>query len=346
MLKRLSVTVWFIAICAVAMAQTKNYKMALVGFYNLENLFDTIDGPNDDTEFLPTGGNRYTGKVYRDKLGKLEEVLSQIGTDMSPDGLAMFGCAEIENITVLQDLVAQPKLAKRNYKIVHYDSPDLRGIDVGFIYNPKYFKVLGSDHLFVPLRDDDGSIRYTRDVLWVSGIMDGDTVHVFVNHWPSRRGGEEASAPGRALAASTGKKVIDSLMAINPNTKVLLMGDLNDDPLSPSVAQVLGAKGDQNKVQPGGLFNPWAKYFKEGIGTLAYNDSWNLFDQIIISAGFLPKEQQGYFYHQAHIFSKQFMMQKSGRFKGYPLRTYDGSVYNGGYSDHFPVFIDFLKVVN
>lgn len=345
MLKKIFVTACFSALCAVCIAQNKSYKIALVGFYNLENIFDTIDGPNDDAEFLPTGSYRYTPEVYKDKLSKLEEVISQIGTDLNPDGLAMFGCAEVETRGVLEDLAAQPKLKARNYKVVHYDSPDARGVDVAFMYNPKYFKVLGSAPLNVPLKDADGSYRATRDVLWVSGILDGDTVHVFVNHWPSRRGGEEASAPGRALAAGVCRKLVDSLLADNGNTKIFVMGDLNDDPLSPSVTQVMKSKGDMAKLKDGDMYNPWAKYYKEGIGTLAYNDSWNLFDQIMISQGFLPKEQKGYFYHQAHIFSKQFMMQKSGRFKGYPLRTFDGNTYQGGYSDHFPVYIDFLKEV-
>lgn len=328
-------------------AQNKQYSVGIIGFYNVENLFDTINQPEvNDEEFTPDGANLYTGKVYLDKLSKLEEVLSQIGTDMSPDGLSVFGVAEVENKSVLVDLVAQPALRGRQYQIVHYDSPDLRGIDVALVYNPKYFKVTGSQSLRVPLKNDKGEPYFTRDVLYVYGRYNGEPMHFFVNHWPSRRGGEEASAPNRALAASVAKAKIDSILQADPRAKVVLMGDLNDDPVSPSVATVLGAKGDREKVKPGELFNPWVTYYKNGIGTLAYNDAWNLFDQIIVSEGFLPKDQSGFFLQKAQIFKKEFMLQTSGRYKGYPKRTFDFGVYMGGYSDHFPTYLVLLKQKN
>ena len=186
---------------------------------------------------------------------------------------------------------------------------------------------------------------FTRDVLYVKGIMDGDTIHVFVNHWPSRSGGEERSIPARAAAAMVAKNKVDSLMAINPNTKVIIMGDLNDDPISPSVAKVLNAKGKEKDVKPGGLFNPWLEMYKKGIGTLAYQDAWGLFDQIIISSGWLSKEQAGYYFQKQSIFNKEFLVQKTGKFKGYSKRTWDGITYNYGYSDHFPVYVMLLKKV-
>ena len=325
-------------------AQDKQYKAGVIAFYNLENLFDTINQPEvNDEDFTPTGANLYTGAVYLDKLSKLESVLSLIGTDITPDGFSILGCAEIENVTVLQDLLNQPKLKSRGYKIVHYDSPDKRGIDVGFVYNPKYFKVLHSEPLFVPLKGDDGLPYFTRDVLYVYGMYDGEPMHFFINHWPSRRNGEEASAPNRALAASVAKAKIDSINAADPHAKIILMGDLNDDPVSPSVTKTLGAIGDANKIKDNGLYNPWVKYYKDGIGTLAYGDAWNLFDQIMMSNAFMNKEQKGFFFQKANIFSKEFMIQKTGRYKGYPLRTYDFSVYQGGYSDHFPTYLLLLK---
>jgi len=325
-------------------AQTKQYSIGVIGFYNLENLFDTINQPDvNDEEFTPDGTNLYTGQVYLDKLSKLEEVLSQIGTDLSPDGLSVFGVAEIENESVLIDLANQPKLKSRNYQVVHYNSPDLRGIDVALMYNPKYFKVTGSQSLNVPLKNDKGEPYATRDVLYVHGLYNGELMHFFVNHWPSRRGGEEASAPGRAMAAGVAKAKIDSIMKADPDAKVVLMGDLNDDPVSPSVTKVLGAKGDREKIKRSELYNPWVDYYKDGIGTLAYNDAWNLFDQIIVSQAFLPKEQKGFFLHKAQIFKKEFMLQNSGRYKGYPKRTFDFGVYMGGYSDHFPTYLVLLK---
>lgn len=327
--------------------QEKKYQVALIGFYNLENFYDTINDPvKNDEEFLPAGANHYTGSVYRDKTGKLADVISLIGTDVTPDGLAIMGCAEIENDTVLNDLVHTPKLEGRGYKIVHYNSPDIRGVDVGLLYNPKYFTPKFSEPLFVPLVEPDGAPRYTRDVLYVEGSLLGENVYIFVNHWPSRRGGEDASAPARAIAAQVGRHKIDSLTKINPDAKIILMGDLNDDPVSPSVAKVIGAAGDKKDVQRGRMFNPWSAYYKQGIGTLAYNDSWNLFDQILISSGWLDKNQHGFFFKEARIFSKPWMIEQEGRYKGYPKRTYDFNKYIGGYSDHFPTFTVFLKEVN
>jgi Endonuclease/Exonuclease/phosphatase family len=325
-------------------AQEKQYIPACIGFYNLENFYDTIDQPNvSDEEFTPNGPKLYGTYIYQDKVHHLATVLSSEAKDISPDGLAMFGVAEIENETVLKDLVSQPEFKGRNYQIVHYDSPDDRGVDVAFIYNPKYFKVLASQPLNVPLKNDDGSPRHTRDVLWVYGLLDGEPIHVFVNHWPSRRGGEEASAPGRALAASISKAKADSIFATDPNAKVVIMGDLNDDPVNASCAKVIGAVGDAAKVKPAGFFNPWMKLFKSGIGTLAYNDSWNLFDQIMISYGWLNHDQKGFFYNKPVIFNKDYMCQHGGQYDGYPLRTFSGNSYLGGYSDHFPVYIVLLK---
>jgi hypothetical protein len=320
-------------------------KIAIIGFYNLENLFDTLDGANNDADFLPTGANNYTGEVFKDKLTKLDEVISLIGSDKSPDGAALLGVAEVENRAVLEALVKQPKIASRQYQIIHFDSPDERGIDVGLLYQEKYFNPLFSQKLVVPLVNDDGTPRHTRDVLHVFGLLYGEPIHVFVNHWPSRRGGEEASAPGRALAASICRQKIDSIMAKNPEAKVIVMGDLNDDPESPSCAVVIGAKEKMEDVKPGGMFNPWWSYYKEGIGTLAYNDSWNLFDQIMISHGWLNSDQKGFYFDKAYIFSKPWMVQQSGRYKGYPKRTFDFNRYIGGYSDHFPTYIVFYKKV-
>jgi predicted extracellular nuclease len=334
--------VWVLA--NPATAQKATYKVGLIGFYNLENLFDTINDPNvNDEEFLPGGTKNYTGKIYLDKLNHLASVLSKIGTDLSPDGLSIIGNAEVENEGVLKDLVNEPLLKSRNYQIVHFDSPDERGIDVAMLYNPKYFTLIKKESLNVHLMNSDSTERKTRDVLFVYGKYDGEDIFVFVNHWPSRRGGEEVSAPGRARAAGVCKAKIDSITAKNPDAKIVVMGDLNDDPVSPSVAVVLGAKGEKNMVGKGGLYNPWVTPYKQGIGTLAYNDSWNLFDQIMVSEAFLNKSNPGYFFNKAEIFSRPWMLQTSGRYKGYPKRTFDFDNYIAGYSDHFPTYIVLLK---
>jgi hypothetical protein len=342
------ITLWFSMLFVAFLpshAQQHQYKVAIVGFYNLENLFDTVNNPvKNDEEFLPGSERNYNTRIYYDKLDRLADVISQMGTDLSPDGLAMLGVAEIENDTVLRDLVKRDKLKNRKLKYVWYESPDERGIDVGLLYNPKYFTPLSSTPLFVQLPGGSKDAYYTRDVLYVKGLLDGDTIHVFVNHWPSRSGGEERSMPGRAAAAAVPRKVIDSLMAINPNVKTVVMGDLNDDPVSPSVTKVLRAKGKAMVKSPE-LYNPWLDFYKKGIGTLAYQDAWGLFDQVILSPGWLPKEQGGYFFRQAVIFNKDFMIQKTGKFKGYSKRTWDGITYNYGYSDHFPVYTVMLKKV-
>lgn len=325
----------------------QQYKVAVVAFYNLENFYDTVNNPmvNDD-DFTPTGAKNYNSKIYRDKVQHLATVLSQMGTDINPDGPAIIGVAEIENDTVLNDLIHHPLLRNRNYQIVHYDSHDLRGVDVALLYNPKYFTVEDSRKLFVRLPEGAKENIFTRDVLWVKGKLDGETIHVFVNHWPSRLGGEERSAPGRFAAAQVDRNFIDSIQKTEPDAKFVVTGDLNDDPVNKSITKVLGAKGDIADVKPGGLFNPWVEMYKKGIGTLAYNDAWGLFDQVIISQSWLDKNQKGFFYYRQHIFNKQFMIENMGKYKGYPMRTWDGNTYRGGYSDHFPTYIVLLKKVN
>lgn len=336
----------FIGLLSSAFAQKGQYKVAVIGFYNLENFYDTVNNPVvNDEEFLPSGPRNYNSAIYWDKVGKLASVIAQIGTDMNPDGPAVLGVAEIENDTVLNDLTHHALLQKRGYRIVHYDSRDARGVDVAMLYNPKYFTVEQSDKLFVQLPGGSKDAYFTRDVLWVKGRLDGETIHVYVNHWPSRSGGEERSAPARAAAAAVCRRHIDSIQKAEPGAKILLMGDLNDDPVSPSVTKVLGAKGVAKEVGKGELFNPWMELYKNGVGTLAYQDSWNLFDQIIISEPWLNKNQSGFFLLGPRIFNKEFMTENMGRFKGYPMRTWDGNTYRGGYSDHFPTYLLLVKKV-
>ena len=345
--KKILFSLLIIGFCAFLSNAQQQYKVGLIGFYNLENLFDTINQPEvNDEDFTPQGSYRYSSKIYTDKLSKLERVIAELGTDHSPDGMSILGVAEIENRSVLEDLVNMPRLKDRHYQIVHFDSKDARGIDVGLLYNPRYFKVKNSESLLVPIFNDDSTdYRYTRDILFVSGVYMGEPMHVFVNHWPSRRGGEEATSPLRELGAAVCKKVIDSLISIDPNTKIVVMGDLNDNPTNASVTKVLNAKRKKEDVAVGGLFNPWTDLYKKGIGTLAWNDSWSLFDQLIISSSFLNKEQSGVFYKEAVVFKRNYMLQQTGRFKGYPMRAYVGSTYMGGYSDHFPTYIVLLKAV-
>lgn len=326
-------------------AQQQSYKVSLIGFYNLENLFDTINTPDvRDEEFTPTGKNLYTPEVYKDKLGNLSKVISEMGTDLSPDGMALLGVSEIENRSVLEDLVKQPKIADRNYQIIHYDSPDKRGIDVGLLYNPKYFTPSNSKNIPLMIYEQDDSTRiFTRDILMVEGQMDGETITVFVNHWPSRRGGEARSAPLRNAGAMVCKTMSDSIRQVRPDAKILIMGDLNDNPTSPSVAEVLAAKGKKKQVKKDGWFNPMWSFYRQGQGSNAWRDAWSLFDQIIMSHELIEQDTDGYFLYKTVIFNPAYMVQKTGHFKGYPFRTYAGGAYMGGYSDHFPVYVALVK---
>lgn len=321
----------------------KSYVPALVGFYNVENLYDTIDSPDtDDSEFLPGGGKQWTGERYRRKLARNARVIAEMGKDLHPQGLAILGLCEVENRTVVEDLVRDPSLKDRNYQVVHEDSPDRRGVDVALIHNPAIYRVYA--HKSYRLAMQDTSFR-TRNQLLVSGVLDGDTTHVIVCHWPSRRGGEKRSEPNRKAAAELARHIIDSLLAINSKARIMLMGDLNDDPVNVSVARFVNATGDKRKAVDGVFFNAMYEPYQKGIGTLAWRDSWNLFDQILISPAMVDGSSGGYTYYGVRIFNEGYLRQTEGNFAGYPFRTYVGDTFQDGYSDHFPVFVILVKEV-
>jgi len=323
----------------------KEYYVAGIGFYNLENLFDTIIDTDTNKilqdDFTPNGNKAWSGERYHQKLENLSKVISELGTDVHPDGLACIGVAEIENKSVLEDLVKTEKLKSRNYQIVHYESPDKRGIDVGFLYNPSHFKVISSQSYALKL-EDNNSFK-TRDQLVVNGELNGELIHVIVAHWPSRSGGQKRSAPKRNAAGQLARSIIDSIQAIDAKAKILFMGDLNDDPTNASVKKYLNTVPKKEDTQANQLFNPMESYYKKGIGTLAYRDTWNLFDQIIVSPGLVDEDYSTYKYYSAKIYNKPYMKQTSGRYQGYPFRTYAGGAYAGGYSDHFPVYLFLIK---
>ena len=319
------------------LAQSIDYKVVAVGFYNLENLFDTEnDTTINDEEFLPDGGRGWTEERYAEKQANMAYVISEIGKDKAPQGLSVLGVAEIENRKVLEDLVSQASLKDRNYKIVHFDSKDARGIDVALLYNPSHFIPTHSQIIDLPIFNDDSIPRYTRDILYVKGDLDGDEVHFLVNHWPSRRGGADRTDPHRIRGAKICKEVIDSLTVIDPNVKVIVMGDVNDDPTSESVKSGLMAVADKDDAKIGRMYNPMEDFYRRGQGSNAYRDNWSLFDQMIFTPGWLDTEDDGYFFYRANIFNKQFLVQRKGQYKGYPFRTFSGSNYQSGYSDHYP----------
>jgi hypothetical protein len=331
---------------SIAQEKQSGSYIAAVGFYNVENLFDTLNTVDvDDEEFTPTGKNQWNSQRYFEKLDRLSEVIAQLGMDLTPDGIAVLGLAEIENKSVIQDLISTDRLKNRGYQIVHYDSPDKRGVDVGLIYSPKYFKVESSKSFTLKLEGRDDF--FTRDQLLVSGDFHGERVHFIVAHWPSRRGGEKKSSPLREAAADLARSIIDSiLVAEGPKAKVIFMGDLNDDPVNKSMTVHMKSVGQKEKVKEGNVYNPFEDFYKKGIGTLAYQDAWNLFDQIVMTPAFIDEQEKGFVYYKAKVFNKPFLMQSSGRFKGYPFRSFAGGQYLGGYSDHFPTYIYLKKQLN
>lgn len=311
-----------------------------IAFYNLENLFDTErDNRIQDEDFTPSGKYNWTEDKYRKKLNNLAYAINQLGKDQSSSGFAILGVAEVENRKVMQDLISTGDLAKKNYKIVHQDSPDIRGIDVGLIYNPEVFTV--TSYKVYPFAMPGNTKTKTRDILVVSGTLAGEPLCVLVNHWPSRRG--ESSEPLRERAGEICKHIADSIYKRNPETGIIIMGDMNDDPQDRSTSIALAAKRNQEEVKSGGLFNTMWRVHDKGIGSLRYKGKWNLFDQIIISESLLKKGKSKLNYKQAYVFNKNFLIQQSGNYKGYPLRTFSGNTFLNGYSDHFPTLIYLTK---
>lgn len=349
-MKNFKVWITLILVCLTITAKAqegKKFKIHTVAFYNLENLFDTINDPNKNDEASPIMEMRVnTSDIYKKKVSNMARVLADIGTDTAKNSPVIIGVSEVENQDVLEDVVNDPQLISKDYGIVHYDSPDRRGIDVGLLYQKKYFTPLHTSNHELIIFDDSSRERvYTRDQLLVSGKLEGEMIHIIVNHWPSRSGGEARSRPKRVAAAKLSKKIIDSLQTIDPYAKIILMGDLNDDPTNESVKEVLGAKKEKEDVALKGIYNPMENMFKMGLGSNAYRDSWSLFDQVLITQPFLEKDYSSLRFYQAHIFNKNYLVNKKGRYKGYPLRSFADGGFTDGFSDHFPAYIYLIKEV-
>ena len=330
----------------------RRYSVYGVMFYNLENLFDTINNNGrQDYDFTPMGAYQWNGTKYWQKEHNMAYAISQMEVKGSPaEGPVIIGVSEIENITVLQDLVKQPELKDRRYQIVHHDSPDPRGIDVALLYNPRFFKVLNVTtqriNKYLPEEPD----FRTRDQLCVTGMLAGEKVTVMVNHWPSRRNGQEASSYLREAAGRMARATIDSLLRDDPNQGIIFMGDLNDDPQDKSCSEALGAKREMADCPGDGTcFNPWWNILGRGIGTLGYRGNWNLFDQIIFTDYFLrnyeSKDKPTLTFLRAEVLNRKFLRSSEGERQGYPLRTHSGGIFLNGYSDHFPTMIYLVKEI-
>lgn len=346
----MKLSIWLFALTLLATTVSfsqneKQYKVNTIAFYNVENLFDYEDDPlTFDDDRTPEGKDHWTQEIYEAKLANMAKVISEIGEDVTGTSPAIIGVSEIENRRVLEDLLNQEPLIKKDYGIVHFDSPDRRGIDVALLYKKKLFTPTNYKAYELIIYDDqDRSKRiFTRDQLLVSGMLDGEKIHVIVNHWPSRSGGEARSRPKRMKAAELNMKIMDSLFSEDPYAKIITMGDFNDDPTSPSIQDVLKAKSERDDMKIKQLYNPMADMFKRGLGTLAYRDGWNLFDQILISTELTKKDYTSYRFYKAGIFNKNYLATPRGKYKGYPFRSFVNG-YTGGYSDHFPVFIYLIK---
>ena len=347
-----------------------------VGFYNVENLFDTQHDPGkNDHEFLPTGSYQWTEQKYTAKLRNIAQVLSELCTEFgnkkNPAGAAVIGLSEVENSRALEDLLREPALAARGYRYVHFDGPDRRGIDVALLYNPKAFRLVEAQLIpyIYPTEsqpdvdlgfyiDENGRVKgypyqngllrgdttyITRGFLTVEGYLGGEKFYFIVNHWPSRG----AQSPVRERAGYQVRRLKEALLKQDPDARIVIMGDLNDDPgnLSVSSPNALAAKSDKEACASHDLYNPWYDMlYKQGVGTLYYRGKWNLFDQIIFTGNLLQDKDKTRLHLLTNaVFSRDYLLQTEGKYKGAPKRTTAGGTWLNGYSDHLPTQIFLVK---
>ena len=344
-MKRHVLLIALLAFVAINASAQKNYNVYAVGFYNVENLFDTEhDEGKNDYEYTPNGGNKWNELKYTRKLHNMARALSDMGTDMLPGlGCAVIGLSEVENAHALTDLCAQPELAARGYKFAHIEGPDRRGVDCAFLYNPSLFTLQTVKLVqYVQELEADSAFK-TRGFLTVTGYLAGEPVGFIVCHWPSRASGSfYRESGGRQV-----RVVKDSLLALNPNMKVMVMGDMNDDPQNKSMAVELRARKKMKDVKEGDMFNPWWSILDKGTGTLSYQGSWNLFDQIVMTPNMLDiagtKDYSKLTYRNCKIQKFDYLVNKEGKYKGTPMRTTASGEWLDGYSDHLPVAIYLIK---
>ena len=334
-------------------AQGKDRRSHVIGFYNLENLFDTYhdDGKND-YEYLPDGANAWTPEKYAKKLHNMARVIAEMKKD---NGVwhTVLGVSEIENRHVLEDLVAEPAIAAANFQIVHYDGPDRRGVDVALLYDPKQMTLVESESIpftFSPsnvqftLTEEEQERFRTRDILMVHGIIGGEHFAFYVCHLPSRIGGK-----GQDLRARGGEIVYDHaimMMEKYPGIKVVVMGDMNDNPFDDSMAKYLRGRKKIEEVGVMDFFSPFWSMLDAGYGTLYYRGEANIYDCILVNyslcqapAGTFrikPITKKKYY---GRVFTRPFMTNQSGQYKDTPFRTFSGGAFIGGYSDHYPTYI-------
>jgi predicted extracellular nuclease len=309
-----------------------------VMFYNVENLFDTEDDPKiDDQDFLPEGDLKWTKDRLETKYAHIAQVINALGKSQMPD---IVGFAEIENRKVLDELLSKTNLGAKGYSIVHFDSPDKRGIDVGLIYQKDRFKLLKTMHYPVIFPGD--MEKPTRDILYVKGNVNSKTpLHVLVNHWPSRSGGQAETEEKRIMAAKTARRLCDSIQGSDANANIILIGDFNDYPTDKSITQALGAEGDTLK-KGSNLYDLMTWQNSKDHGSHQYKGEWGFLDQIIVSSSVVEgKANLHTYFKSAKVFKPEFVLEKNEKYGTMqPFRTYGGKKYLGGYSDHMPVYVD------
>jgi predicted extracellular nuclease len=345
MKRLLVITVFFIS-SNFLVGQTdskKNFLVNTIAFYNVENLFDTINDPKTwDDDRTPKGKDKWTSIIYKKKLNNIAKVIADIGFDLTNQAPSIIGLCEIENRRVLEDLIKTESLIKEDYQIIHYDSPDERGIDVAMLYKQNRFKLSSSKTYPLYLKRKDGSRDYTRDHLLVSGFLDKDPIHFIINHWPSRSGGQMRSEPSRILAGKVNKKIIDSILQSNPKANIISMGDFNDNPSDKSIKPILNTTFKKSKIKEGQLFNPMEELYRKGYGSYRYRDKWDMIDQFFLSKN-LVDNKNGLFFLKASVFNKKYLINPSGKYEGYPFKSFAGGKFLNGYSDHFPIYLYLAK---
>lgn len=339
-MKNIAIPFVLLFVWSYSVAQQTGKQNFKIMCYNVENYFDCVDDSlTDDREFLPGGMRGWNYNKYQTKQAHIAKVITAIGGWEAP---ALVGMCEVESKKCLVDLTRYSGLKNLRYKFLHHESPDARGIDVALLYQPAQFKPIHNEAIRINFPNAPNS--KTRDILFASGIIPtGDTLHVFVCHFPSRLGGELESEEKRVFVASAVRSKVDSLFAENSHANIVIMGDFNDFPTNKSLQNELNAKPLSDSISTRNLYNLMHKMHADGKGTNKHEGDWGALDQMIVSGNLL--RQPGPFFTKqsdAHIFNAGFLLENDKAFLGQqPFRTYVGFKYQDGFSDHLPVYTDF-----
>lgn len=352
-MKRSFIVAALLLLMSLSASAQKTQQNYVIGFYNLENLFDIYDDPvKNDNEFLPDGKNKWTQAKYEKKLHNMAKVIRSMA-DNNKRWHTILGISEIENRLVIEDLVSQPEIADANYQIVHYDSPDRRGVDVALLYKPDQFTYLDSESIpfdfnsDIDFSDTDTSYFKTRDILMVHGLIAGEHFAFYVAHLPSRIGGKGGNLRGRG-----GEIIYNHAMMMEekyPGIKIVAMGDMNDNPTDDSMAKYLHGQERLENVTPGEFFSPYVSMLKAGYGSLCYQGVWSIYDLELVNYNLAHApdgglkiqpvtKNHGKEYYGV-VFKRPWMTTQKGQYKGYPFRTFSNGAFVGGYSDHYPTYI-------